>query len=320
MALPVPLDYLPYTFGVFIAIILVVIVWFFRFRPVMQYPLPKEEDLGYAKIWLGSLGRFNEGTLTTARNYFAENFGKAITNSAPDKQTALVKFRDKTLDERWLLAHRCGRSKIVYLFDANPLEPKYCHREDRGTGRPVRQIGPVQDCGSVGSFGGFEFIFVKLDKTTVQFSSEERTLNQTLCYGLQHIQDAGANLEEIKFLKDRVVTVEDHNHQQAQKIAELSAKCEELEDIASQKRLTQNETIMVSRGLGPKARAWFGDFKQYVAAGLGYLIIAPFVISHYDPQAAPPTTTYLTLAITVACFFVLPVFKKIAQTIGKWRQ
>jgi hypothetical protein len=285
----------------------------------VQYPLSKEEDLGFVRIHLPQLGRFNEGRATTARNHFIENFSTALTKSPKDKQDYVLKFRDRIFDKDFMLAQRCGREKIIYLFDANPLDPKYCHREDKGTETPIRQIGPVRDCGSVGSFRGFEYIFVKLDKDTAAFTDQQRELSMILSEGLKYIVDAASNLDRIKFLKDRVDVLQDQLVQEQKRLAEKSAELDMAKSALGQQLLSEPGVVKIGMGFGPKAKAWFGDWKQYLAAAIGYLIISPFLISNFAADATPPATTYMTAGISVACFFALPVLKSIWGAISGWR-
>jgi len=310
---------MPYILGAVLLAIVLVIVYFYRIKPVMQFPLSKEEDLGFGRIHLSQLGRFNEGRITTARNHFIENFSMALTKSPSDKQDAVLQFRNRIFDKDWLLAQRCGRDKIIYLFDANPLDPKYCHREDRGTETPIRQIGPVRDCGSVGSFRGFEYIFVKLDKDAVQFTAEERGLYQTLCEGLKYIRDAASNLERTKFVQDRNETLEDQLIQEQRRNAKVSGELDTARSALAQQLLSEPGAVKIGVGFGPKAKALFGDFKQYIAAAIGYLVIAPVLIGNFAPETSPPATTYLTAGIVVVCFFALPALRMIADQFGRWR-
>ena len=313
------IETMPYILGAVLLAVVLVIVYFYRIKPVVQFPLSKEEDLGYGRIHLPQLGRFNEGRITTARNHFIENFSTALTKSPADKQDAVLQFRNRIFDKDWLLAQRCGRDKVIYLFDANPLDPKYCHREDKGTETPIRQIGPVRDCGSVGSFRGFEYVFVKLDKDTAQFTAEQRELNQTLAEGMKYIEDAASNLERVKFLKDRVEMMEDQLEQEQRRVAAKSAELDTCKSALGQQQLSEPGQVKIGVGFGPKAKALFGDFKQYVAAAIGYLVIAPVLIGNFAPETSPPATTYLTAGIVVVCFFALPALRMIVDQFGRWR-
>jgi hypothetical protein len=316
---PFTIDTLPYILFAALLAIVLVIVYIYRIKPVVQFPLSNEEDLGYGRIHLDKLGKFNEGRLTTAQNHFIENFSMAITAGSPDEQGALLEFRKAIFDNRWTLAQRVGREKFIYLFDANPLDKKYCKREDKGTETPIRRIGPVLDCGSVGTYHGFQYVFVKLDPEIADFTDEQREVAATLSYGLMYIEDAASNLTKLKFMADRVGVLEYQLEEAHGIIASKSAQLDTARLASGLESLTEPKSQKVGFQFGPKAKAWFGDWKQIAFAFVGYLVIAPLVISHFAPDTTPPMTTYLTAGIVVVCFFALPALRTIAGLFGRWR-
>jgi hypothetical protein len=316
MDFPLPLtEWQWIAFAVFLGLI-VFLIWKFRLEQVVQYPLPNEEDLGIAMICLPQLGvPVNEGRITTARRYWQEIYAKEIASADEAHLKQVITLRDDVLSH-YPLAQRVGRSKKLYIFDADPMDAKnHVRLPDRGGKTPVRWIGPVKDCESFKGDGEFEFISAKLTMESSPFTEDQRRHEGIVLEGMAYSRDAASNLARMKFLEDRVKTLEGRDEELNSKLSKVSSEKDELLTGASIHSLLSREPLKPSHAFGPVAKQWFGDWKQVVLAAVGYLVIAPLVISSFVANATPPTTNYLTIGITIVSFFAMPIGKKL---FGRW--
>jgi hypothetical protein len=162
---------------------------------------------------------------------------------------------------------------------------------------------------------GFEWIGVKLDKERADYTPAQLQHDKVLVEAMEYSRDAASNLSRMKFLEDRVKTLEGREGDLTGKLSTVTSEKDELKTGASIHSLTDRGPLKVGRSFGPVARAWFGDWKQLVAAVFGYLVLAPVVIGNFVANATPPTTNYLTAGVTVCCFFAIPFGKKV---LGRW--
>ncbi len=312
--LGISLSQLPYFLLAFFAVVVAYIIYKFRLAPTIEYPLANEEDLGIGKVSLPQLGRLNEGRLTTARRYVQGLWAKLITSAEKDAQAGLIGLRDLMLSG-FLIAQRVGREKIIYIFDADPMDPKYHVREDHGHGNTaVRWIGPVQDSMSLGSFDGFEFIHGKLKTEQFHFSEDERSKWSTVLSALSFLRLAAENKGELKTVKDRNVSLEALLEDERKSHAKTRSKLDRSNSALEQKTLSTTGEAKISGAFSQKIKEWFSLY-QLLSAGAFYFIVSPLLMSMFFNTATPPTTTYITAGITIAGFFSIPVFRKV---FGRW--
>ena len=314
MDFPISLTQLPYVIVTFFVVVVAFLVYKFRLAPTIEYPLPNEEDLGIGKISLPQLGKLNEGRITTARRYVQSLWAKLITSAEKDAQENLIKLRDLMLSG-FLIAQRAGRDKIIYVFDANPVDPQYHVREDHGRGNtPIRWIGPVQDSLSLGSFDGFEFIHGKLKTEQFHFTEDERTKWTGILSALSFIRLAAENKGKLKSVEDRNKSLESLIEDERGKHATTRSKLDRALSALEQKTLSTTGEAKVPGGFGLKVKEWF-TWPQLISAGAFYFVVSPLLMSMFFNDATPPTTTYITAGITIAGFFSIPVFRKV---FGRW--
>jgi hypothetical protein len=308
-----PLEYMPYIIGGAFAIALFVLYYELKIKQTVRSPLPNEEDLGVGKFHLPQMGIFNEGRITTARPTVAKWFGSQITNAPSEKQAGLIALRKEIMDNFFFLAQRVGTHKIMYMSDVNPMDPRYCLREDKGDATPIRQIGPVQACFSLGTNFGFEWIGLKLTAARVDYTPDELEHHKTLVEAMMYSRDAASNLQKMKFLEDRVKTLEGRDVELNQKLSKITSEKDEIETGASAHSLLDREPLKTGHTFGPFAKNWFGDWKQIAALVAGYFVISPIIIS--IAKVPPTATNWVTALIVVLCYFAIPLFRKI---FGRW--
>jgi hypothetical protein len=299
-------------FTAFTAVI-VFLIWKFWLAEVVQYPLPNEEDLGIGMISLPQIGKLNEGRITTARRYWQEKYGQLISTADQVDHKKIIALRDKVLSYHWI-AQRVGRDKKMYIFDADPLDPKYHVRVDKGSKTPVRWIGPVQDCETKEGPDGFQYIFAKLNTETKPFTEQERQDGLVVMEGAAYTPLAAESRGKIKFLEDRNKTVESQLNVEREKNAELSGKLDTALGALDQHSLARPESNKMPGRVMPKVKEWFGTPWQLVTAGIAYFV-SPFIMTLVSNSIPPTSTAYVTLAITVLGFFFIPLIKKV---FGKW--
>jgi hypothetical protein len=308
MDFPLPAEYIPYVIGAIFLVIALVVLYEMQLKQVFQLPLMNEQDLGIGKIWLEKMGRFREGRITTAKNTIAGLFTTILTN--PESQPAnAVGFRER-MDKRYFLAMRDGREKLFLMFDANPMDERYCHREDRGSGTPVFSIGPVQDCGSQGVYDKFEWIWVKLDKESKPFPPDVLPHLQVELETLKFMRQSATNISKLKVSEERNKALEEKSDRDNRLIAETTAKLDRALDMGKQQLLSQGPAGMKPPGTTIQSlKQWFSPW-QFLIAVLAYLL-APWIIQTISPESSPPATSYLAIVIAVIGFFLLPFAKKL---------
>jgi hypothetical protein len=310
MDFPLPLtEWQWIAFAVFLGLI-VFLIWKFRLEQVVQYPLPNEEDLGIGMIALP--GKLNVGRMTTARRYWQEQFAKKIASADQADQKDLIIERDEVLGS-CLIAQRVGRDRKFYAFDGDILDPKFHVRMDKGSKTPVRWIGPVQDCLNVMGTDG-EYIFAKLSTESHPFTDEEREHDSVLIRTMSYTALAAESRGKIKFLEDRNKTVEDQLSLERQKNAQLSSKSDMALSALDQHSLARPESNKMPGTFMPKVKEWFGTPWQLVTMVIAYFI-SPLIMTLFSNNIAPTSTAYVTLAITVLGFFIIPFVKKV---FGRW--
>jgi hypothetical protein len=310
-----PIEYMLYVIPAIFAVIIAFVIWQFKLKEKMHYPLAREQDLGIGRVGLSKLGKYYEGPMTTTDNYFAENFSKILagTSSTEERKNALA-FRDKFM-KRYTLALKDGGTKIMVTYDDNPLDRKYCTRQDRGADVPIRSIGPIQDCGIEGEYGGFVWYWAKLDKTAVAASAPESEERQSEIAGAKYIRLAAANSEAIRITKEELKITHDQLDQERREKAEMAQECGALKSALAIRTLTPGEEPpKIQNGFIAKAKTWFETPWQFVLAGVAYFV-SPFIVSLFGSAIPPTSTAFATLAITVLGFFLIPFAKKV---FGRW--
>lgn len=304
-----PVEQLPWVVGGFFGIFFAIVLYLVYFRPILQYALPNEEDLGIAKISLPQIGQpLNEGRICTARRYVQGLWAKLITNSDKENHEILIEYRDAML-EKTLIAQRCGRDKKIYLFDENPIDAKYHVREDRHSSTPVRFI-PTQDSVSIGTLGGFEYIGARLNTELAKFGVEELSTYTVLLSGLKYLELAATGREQLKKVEERCGILQSHLDRSLEKINELTSKKGESDLIAGTTPLTQPNIPQVSGLRLPSVRQFF-TWPQF-AVLFGSILLVPNIMTAANIQF--PDKFTVALVVGVIGYIALPFIRKL---IGK---
>lgn len=311
-----PLDLTYISVAIFVAVA-VVVLYKFVLEPKITYPLPNEQDEGIWRIPLPQLGIVNEGRTTTARRYLQSHWALAIESAEENNKKALIAERDDQMNYHWF-AQKCGNQNYLYCFDENPLDPQFHMREDRG-GRfggetPVRFIYGIRDSTARGEQDGFKLIGVKLSPEVFKFTEEERKWTDLRLEAAAFLRIASENLGKIKFLHERNKSLDSLLEEERGKHAETRSKLDRALSALEQKTLSVPEGIKVPGAFVQRLKEWF-TWPQLLSAGGFYFIVSPLLMSAFFNTATPPTTTYITAGITIAGFFIIPVFRKI---FGRW--
>jgi hypothetical protein len=309
-----PIEYMLYIIPAIFAFIIALVIYQFKLKEKVHYPLAREQDLGIGRVGLSKLGKYYEGPMTTTDNYFAENFSKILagTSSTEERKNALA-FRDKFM-KRYTLALKDGGTKIMVTYDDNPLDRKYCTRQDKGADVPIRSIGPIQDCGLEGEYDGFVWYWAKLDKTAVLASAPESEERQSEIAGAKYVRLSAANSEAVRVTKEENKILHDQLDQERRSGAQTAAKLDRALGALKQHSLSEPESNKMPSVVMPKVKEWFATSWQFISAGVAYFV-APLIISLFGTNIAPTSTAYATLAITVAGFFIIPFARKV---FGRW--
>jgi hypothetical protein len=304
----------PYTWIAIAAIcgIAVYLVYKFRLEEVVQYPLANEEDCGVWKVPLPRMGRpVQIGRVTTARNHYAALYARDIVSCKDDEQTKKLAIRDEIM-KRFLFAQRSGREKLIYICDANPLDPALHVREDTRGNVPVRWI-PVQDCLSVGvGVDGFEYISLKLTTNAVAFTSQQRELETVLAEALKYEKLSANNTEQIKSKDEQISMLKEQNQNYLATINMTMAEKAQSDLIAGTGDLITGESkppIPIRRMPGIKE---FFTWAQVAMSALVFVAI-PYLMraANIGPPAEPTT------AAAVGAFLAWIVTPFLRKLIGK---
>lgn len=307
------IQYALYGMAVVFAVIVIVIIYQFRLKERMHYPLANEQDLGIGRVALSRVGKYYEGPMTTSENFFNHRLGQIIAGANEDKRKQTIAFRDKFMSF-YTFALKDSREKILVSCDANYLDKKYCTRQDKGAEIAIRSIGPFQDCGLIGELDGFTWYWGKLDKTTVSASDLERKNFEEVLEGAKYIRLAAHNSEANRILKEDLKNTRDLLDQERKHSAEIFAKYDRALGALKQHSLAEPEQNKMPGTFFPKVKEWFATPWQIVSAGVAYLV-SPLIIGRMGSNIAPTSTAYATLVITIAGFFIIPFARKV---FGRW--
>lgn len=314
-----PLELTYIAVAIFVAIA-VVILYKFVLEPKVQYPLQNEQDEGIWRLPLPQLGRVNEGRVVTARRYLQGLWAATIEAAEDDKRPGLIAERDSEMNYHWF-AQKCGGKNILYCFDLNPLEPQFHMREDRegrfGGETAVRFVYGVKDSVERKEHDGFTVIGVKLTPEEAKLTQDERKNYDLRHEGVSYLRLAAENLGKIKFLAERLKSLDDLLHDERKKHAETRSKLDRALSALEQKTLSTTGEAKVPGGFVQKVKEWF-TWPQLITAAVAYFSSGPIIQWLSSSQGLviqPPITTYVTLMITIAGFFIIPVVKKV---FGRW--
>jgi hypothetical protein len=195
---PFDIGTLPYIIGFLCLLFVAIVFYIFYLKPRMTVIFPEETHEGPWTVPLSRLGWTAEGEVCGARHVYEAWFSKLISNTVnKDDADRILALRDDIL-KTFMFAQRSQYGDLLYLFDKNPLDPKY----HIPTG-PHRFIGPVQDCKSGGKDAyGLDVISVKLGTETAKFSDDERKSFDQREEGVKAVRLAAANSGKIKYLED----------------------------------------------------------------------------------------------------------------------
>lgn len=312
-----PLEFTYLAVAIFVAIA-IVILYKFVLEPKVQYALRNEEDEGDWTIPLAQLGIMNVGRVVTARRTLQSRWAKAIEATDDEaKKKALIAERDSEMEYHWF-AQKSERGKVLYCFDKDPLEPQFHMRQDRG-GRfggetPGRFIQGIRDCVQCGEYDGFTVIGVKLSVEQSVLTEKERNNYELRLEGVSFLRLASENLGKIKWLNDRLKTLDILLDHERAEHAQARSKLDRAVSALEQKTLSTTGEARVPGTVVQKLKEWF-TWPQLITAAAFYFIVSPLLMSVFFSSATPPTTTYITAFITVIGFFIIPIFKKI---FGRW--
>lgn len=288
----------------------VLLLWFFYLKPLVEQPLPNEHDEGIWRMPLPQLGLINEGRVTTARRTIQGWWATLIDNADSNKRPDLIALRDAQL-KLHLFAQKVGRDKYIYAFDKNPLDPEQHIRQDKtvrfGSDLAVRFIYNVKDCMNLGkSEDGFEFIVVKLSTESSFFTSEEQNKFSQILEGLKFLRLAAINTEASKHYKDLADdrgTLLEENYGVTR---DVSSERDKAKRALSQKSLTEPETPTLKGGyLRAVAKGFFSGWQLFVTVS-AYIITLN--VAKYQQVEYPDPST-LAIIVAIFAFIVFPFIK-----------
>jgi hypothetical protein len=303
-------EYLPFILSIPIILAVLVLLWIFVMRPRIQLPLLDEEDEGIWRIPLPQLGKMNEGRVTTARRTFQAHFGKLIDTADPGEREKFVKLRDLCMQFNWF-AQRIGRSKVMYAFDKDPLQPSQHMRDDIagrfGGDTPVRFVYNVKDCLNLGQGeDGFEYVGVKLGIETTHFTDDERSKYTLALDTMKVVQVAAANKESVKHFKQLADSREQLVQEQYEQNRKVASERDNAYSALSQKPLTAPDVELGRGGLVKAIAKNFFSWQQIALATFAYILI-PNIMKYFSVSFPEPSTVSLLFAIII--FFLWPVVK-----------
>jgi hypothetical protein len=292
--------------------IAVFLIWKFRLQEVVQLPLANEEDCGVWKVPLPGMGReVQVGRVTTARNHFAALYSRDITACMGDEQTKKLALRDEVM-KRFLFAQRSGRGKIIYICDANPLDPALHVREDTRGNVPVRWI-PVQDCLSAGvGADGFEYISLKLTTNTAGFTAEQRGRELTLAEGLKYEKLSANNTEQIRSKDEQIGMLKEMLQRYLSTINRTMSEKAKSDLIAGTRDLISGTSqVPMPSSKVPSIKEFF-TWAQVGMSALAFLAIPYLMRAAGIGPPAEPTT-----AAAVGAFLAWIITPFIRKLVGK---
>lgn len=292
--------------GIAFAAVLFAVFYFLYFKPREQEPLPNERSLGHLTIWLKEHG-VQSGSACTAKRTFMELLSSVFEHETDEDKRKLISETKKLLDKFSLVAHRVDRKVQVYLFNKNPEDQEYLAVDTRY--RDGRILNGVQDVHGAGEWDGMEFYAVRLGSEPTLFSDEERKIVEVVSEGVKYLREAAKNTQKIAGMREENKDLKGSLDKTLKEKAEYRSKLDRALSALSQKLLS-TEGVEVKTGLIPKLKQWF-TLPQCLTALIGYFIVVPVLIQVANLDLQPPATTYFAAVVTVICFFIIPLGKRV---------
>jgi hypothetical protein len=273
-------------------------------KDIYELPLSDEVDEGNWAVPLGSLGRLNEGRVTTARRTVQGKMSRMITASTQAEQKDLITYRD-TLLSYHLFAQRVRGKKVLYLFEGNPLDPRFFLPGEKG--QEMRWIGPVQECRDYGHTSeGFDVIYAKLDEDTKAITTIESSTSAQIAEAVKIMELAAAGKEYQKKLEDRVGIVQTLLDKANERLNKLTGEKGESDIISS-------TTPLIGPPVQPQHFGILPSMKQFFTWTQLALALIAFLLTPNIMQAAGivyPDKSTVAIGVAIAVFFVAPFIRK----------
>lgn len=287
------------------------------YKPRAGMPLPNERFVGNITIPLSRGFGIITGPVTTARMTMERYWTTLIQNEKDEKmQKVWEDNRDFVLSHQLFAIRDNNGKKRILLFDTNPEDQRFMHVWEDREGFLMHGI---QDCRSVGEYGGFEYLGIKLNEKLSAFTPEEEKRFDTALNYLKHLKDAARNKEEISFLKEQYEGKERQVVLLLKDNAQLTGKLDRALSALSRKLLTRpaEEIEGIKGGFKEVVKRYFTWWQ--VLTGISAFLMAPQIISFISKwrgiMFTETQTSWFVALITVIGFFAIPIGRKL---FGRW--
>jgi hypothetical protein len=304
----------PYVVGGAAALIFVLVLYVYYFKPKIELPLPNERYEGVITIYLPRLGLM-VGPMTTARQTLSRWWNDLITNEEDKDQRQNYEDVRKGMMQRHPFAHKTDAGRKLYLFDENPLSQEFMSVDASGK-HQSRLIHHVQDAWSVGEYNGFECVWVKLDASSQPFTANEMLLADQEARCLSFLEEAAKNTRKISALQKLVGYLEKQLGLEQEAKAKMRSERDRAKSALGQKSLSEGE-VQLKGAFRQQLKEWF-SLPQIATEVAGFLA-APHIIGYISSYTGViyeyPVSALLVAAITGVGFFIIPIGKKL---LGRW--
>lgn len=301
----------PIFVGLAIASIIILVYYHVLLKPRLAQPLPNERPLGYLQTWFPKGYGPQSGNWCTARKTLEREITRLLENETDSEKKQDLEKAYKIFDSYYPYAQKVGRQTKILLFDDNPEDQKYLDVNPNENDSFI--LHGVQDVVSVGEYSGIEYLALKLDSETKQFTKDEKELASIGLGIVEYLRDAAKNVEKIHNLNEEIKFQKECYDKVWKQNGELRSENDGLKGAASIRPLTQEEGPKVKPTLVEKLKPWFKSY-QLLTAIAGYLI-APWILTYSNVYLEYPLTTYFAAFMSVVGFFIIPIIRKI---FGRW--
>jgi hypothetical protein len=293
------------------AIVLIILIYKFYYKPRMEMPLPHERRLNYWTIWLKEHG-VHTGYVTTAAQTLQSLLSETLRNETePNEKKKLEAFKE-ALEKVSPVAQKFEGKTCILLFNRNPEDQKFLAIDpDRSDGYILNGVEDV--VGGV-EWKGMDFFGVKLGAEVHGFSEEDKQLVDMIVEGCKYLRDTARNTDKIHLLKEELQGEREAKEKAQKQGAEMRSKLDAALYALEQKLLSVEKSEL-PLGLKQVVKRWFGDPIQWILAGVGFFFVGPYLLQGLAWNWQPPMTTYFAAFVAFLLFFAPPVLKRL---FGRW--